>query len=165
MELSEEEQKFYDDLQDQGYNPFDLGDKFYREICTPYNSENGTDVLLDDREEFFYNPIAEKMVCQNNCDYSSYDLDNKYIKCECGKNKNMTTLDLKHLSKENVLGSFLSTLKSTNYKVMKCYNLVFNFKIFLKNYGSIITLLFFIVYLVFMIHYSYKEINPLKVET
>ena len=104
------------------------------------------------------------MVCQNNCDYSSYDLDNKYIKCECGKNKNMTTLDLKHLSKDNVLGSFLSTLKSTNYKVMRCYNLVFNFKIFIKNYGSIITLIFFIVYIVFMIYYCYKEINPLKVE-
>ena len=25
-------------LLDQGYNPFDLNDKFYREICTPYNS-------------------------------------------------------------------------------------------------------------------------------
>ena len=79
--LTEEEEKFYQQIIDQGYNPFDLGDKFYREICTPYNSENGTDVLLDDREEFFYYPIAEKMVCQNNCEYSSYSLDSKYMKC------------------------------------------------------------------------------------
>ena len=104
------------------------------------------------------------MVCQNNCEYSSYSLDTKYVKCECGNNKNMTTLDLKHLNKDNILNSFLSTLQSTNYKVMRCYNLVFNFKIFKINYGSIITLLFFIVYIIFMIFYSHKEINPLKVE-
>ena len=162
--LTEEEEKFYQQIIDQGYNPFDLGDKFYREICTPYNSENGTDVLLDDREEFFYYPIAEKMVCQNNCEYSSYSMDTKYMKCECGNNKKATTLDIKHLSKENIFQSFLSTLQGTNYKVMRCYNLVFNFKIFIHNYGSIITLLFFIAYIVFMIYYCQKEINPLKVE-
>ena len=164
LQLSEEHQKYYNQLIDQGYNPFDLGDKFYREICTPYNSENGTDVLLDDREEFFYYPLAEQMVCQNNCQYSSYSLDTKYMKCECGNNKTTVTLDLKHMSKENVLQSFLSTFKSTNYKVMRCYNLVFNFKIFLKNYGSMITLIFFIVYILFMIHYCRKDIYPLRVE-
>ena len=81
-----------------------------------------------------------------------------------GKNAKRVSLDLKHLNKDNVMLSFLSTLKSTNYKVMRCYNLVFNFKIFVKNYGSIITLIFFIVYIIYMIFYSNKEINPLKVE-
>ena len=154
--LSDELEQICESFLDQGYNPFDLGDKFYREICTPYNSENGTDVLLDDREEFFYYPLAEQLVCQNNCVYSSYSLDSKYMKCECGINKPMTTLDLKHISTKNVLISFLSTLRSTNYKVMRCYNLVFNFKIFCKNVGSILTLLFFIVYVVFMIYYCLK---------
>ena len=163
-QLSEEEEKLINDLKDQGYDLFDLGDKFYREICTPYNSENGTDVLLDDREEFFYYPIAEKMVCQNNCEYSSYSMNTKYIKCECGKNAKRVALDFKHLNKDNAMLSFLSTFKSTNYKVMRCYNLVFNFKIFVKNYGSIITLIFFIVYIIYMIFYSFKEVNPLKVE-
>ena len=80
LSLSDELEQICESFLDQGYNPFDLGDKFYREICTPYNSENGTDVLLDDREEFFYYPLAEQMVCQNNCVYSSYSLDSKYIK-------------------------------------------------------------------------------------
>ena len=164
MQLSEEDENLINDLKDQGYDLFDLGDKFYREICTPYNSENGTDVLLDDREEFFYYPMAEKMVCQNNCEYSSYSMDTKYIKCECGNNLKRVDLDLKHLNKDNVMLSFLTTLQSTNYKVMRCYNLVFNFKIFVKNYGSIITLIFFIVYVIYMIFYANKEINPLKVE-
>ena len=76
----------------------------------------------------------------------------------------MVTLDLKHLNKDNVANSFLSTLRATNYKVMRCYNLVFNFPIFKKNCGSILTLIFFIIYVIFMIYYCHKEINPLKVE-
>ena len=86
------------------------------------------------------------------------------MKCECEINSTYVTLDVKHISGENIYLSFLSALKSTNYKVMICYNLVFNFKIFCHNYGSILTLIFFIVYVLFMIYYSYKEITPLKVD-
>ena len=32
------------------------------------------------------------------------------MKCECGINEPLVTLDLKHINKENVLNSFLSTL-------------------------------------------------------
>ena len=31
-------------LKEQGYNLFDKNDKFYKDICIPYKSENGTDV-------------------------------------------------------------------------------------------------------------------------
>jgi len=54
-------------------------------------------------------------------------------------------------------------LKNSNYKVMRCYNLVFNFKIFCHNYGSIITLIFFVIYVVFMIYYCCRDITPIRV--
>ena len=149
---------------DQGYNPFDLNDKFYREICTPYNSENGTDVLLDDREEYIYSTIANETQCPSGCSMSSYSLDSKYITCECNANDTgIVALDLNHISGQNILNSVLSTLKNSNYKVMRCYNLVFNFKIFCHNYGSIITLIFFVIYVIFMIYYCCKDITPIKV--
>ena len=47
---------------------------------------------------------------------------------------------------------------------MRCYNLVFNFKIFCHNYGSIITLALFVVYVCFIIYYGVKDISPLKLE-
>ena len=128
--MSEEQEDIYQNFLDQGYDPFDLNDKFYREICTPYTSENGTDVLLDDREEYVFSTVINESACMGNCQYSSYSLDNKYVKCECEVNNTFVTLDIKHISGENIYLSFLSTLKSTNYKVMRCYNLVFNFKIF-----------------------------------
>ena len=162
--MSEEQEDIYQNFLDQGYDPFDLNDKFYREICTPYTSENGTDVLLDDREEYVFSTVINESACMGNCQYSSYSLDNKYVKCECEVNNTFVTLDIKHISGENIYLSFLSTLKSTNYKVMRCYNLVFNFKIFCHNYGSIITLIFFIIYLIYIIYYSFKDISPLKIE-
>ena len=79
-------ENLYNNLLDQGYNPLDLNDKFYREICTPYNSENGTDVLLDDREEFIYTSLVNKSVCPSGCNYSEMVFDKKYIKCECDMN-------------------------------------------------------------------------------
>ena len=165
LDLGEDLEEIYNNLQEQGYDPFDLNDKFYREICTPYTSENGTDVLLDDREEFVYSSLVNASLCPEGCGYSEYDLGKKYIKCECGTNNtDIVTLDIEHISANNAYKSFLSTMKSTNYKVMICYNLVFNFKIFCHNYGSIITLIIFVAYLGFMLYYCIKEISPLKIK-
>ena len=164
LEISDELAELIQNILDQGYNPFDLNDRFYREICTPYNSENGTDVLLDDREEYIYSTIENETSCPSGCEMSSYSLNSKYITCECSANDTgIVELDYHHLSGKNVLASVLSTLKNSNYKVMRCYNLVFNFKIFCHNYGSIITLIFFVIYVIFMIYYCCKDITPLKV--
>ena len=163
LEISEEVLELIQNIIDQGYDPFDLNDKFYREICTPYNSENGTDVLLDDREEYIYSTIMSEMTCPEGCEMQSYSLDTKYITCECSANDGIVELDVHHISAKNAYSSLVSTLKNSNYKVMRCYNLVFNFKIFCHNYGSIITLIFFITYVAFMIYYCCKDITPFKV--
>ena len=163
LNMSQKQSIIYKNLVDDGYEPFDLYDKFYRELCTPYTSENGTDVLLDEREEFVYTTLTNETNCYDNCKYISYSLDNKYMRCECPANETYTTLDVKHISGNNIALSFLSVFKSTNYKVMICYNLVFNFKIFCHNYGSILTLMCFMAYLIFMFYYCGKDISPLKV--
>ena len=54
IQLSEETKKLYEDLKNKGYNLFDKNDKFYTDICTPYKTENGTDILLADRYNDFY---------------------------------------------------------------------------------------------------------------
>jgi len=131
LEISDEVTDLIQNILDQGYNPFDINDKFYREICTPYDSENGTDVLLDDREEYIYSTIMNETSCPSGCEMLTYSLDSKFITCECSANDTgIVDLDLHHISGKNALESVLSTLKNSNYKVMICYNLVFNFKIF-----------------------------------
>ena len=162
LPLSDEFVKAIKNIIDQGYDPFDLNDRFYREICTPYDSENGTDVLLDSREEYYYSSL-NNIVCPDHCKTSSFDLDSKYLKCECPVNESDITLNLKHITGENVGNSFYSTLKNSNWKVMICYNLVFNWKIFKKNAGSIISLVFFIIYVGFIIYFILKGISPIQI--
>ena len=164
LNLTESTEELYKNLMEQGYDPLNINDKFYREICTPYTSENGTDVLLDDREEYIYNSVVNETLCPENCEYSAYMLDEKYLKCECDMNTTgIDTLDLYHISGKNIYKSFLSTMKYSNYKVMICYNLVFNLKIFLHNYGSIITLLLFLIYVGFIFYYAFNDISKLKI--
>ena len=161
--LEKNVEKLYNELLSQGYNPLDLSDKFYVDICTPYTTENGTDMLLDDREEFIYNLLVNKSSCSEECYFAGYNSEKKHIKCECNKNDvKIVNLDLKHFSGSNIYKSFISTLKSTNYFVLTCYDLAFNFKIFKHNYGSIITFLIFVFYLVFFGFFIIKGISPFK---
>ena len=163
--MDEKAEELYNNLREQGYDPLDEWDKFYREICTPYTSENGTDVLLDDREEFIYTSLVNATVCPSGCNYSEFYAQKKYIKCECDTNTSgIEELDLEHLSAENIGNSFLTTLQATNWKVMRCYNLVFNLKIFVHNYGSILIFILFLIYVVFIIYFCIREIKPLKVK-
>ena len=119
--MDEKTEELYDNIKNQGYDPFDEWDKFYREICTPYTSENGTDVLLDDREEFIYTSLVNASLCPSGCNYSEFYVQKKFIKCECDTNTSgIEVLDLEHLSGKNIGNSFLTTLQSTNWKVMRC---------------------------------------------
>ena len=70
IQLTEETQELYEDLKSQGYDLFDENDRFYKDICTPYKSENGTDVLLSDRYNDYF--LSNELICQSNCEYSDY---------------------------------------------------------------------------------------------
>ena len=150
---------------EQGYNLFNPDDPFYSKICTRYTSENGTDVLLDDRVSFYFNKVANKTTCPEKCKFLSYNEETQNLKCECGvMSADIETIDVNNIVGKNTYKSFYSTLKYSNYKVMRCYNLVFNFSIFKTNIGSILTLILLIISVIFMIYYAYKDINPIKIE-
>ena len=148
----------YKDLQEQGYDLFDINDKFYQDICSNYKSENSTDVLLSDRQKDFFN---NNLTCQNNCKYSNYSMKTQNLICECEIEKNNITLDK---FKDIFVESFSSLTKNTNYKFLKCYKSVFSVKSFYKNYGSIILIILFLVHLSILIIYIIKGLNPLKLD-
>jgi hypothetical protein len=75
--LDEETKKLYEDLKSQGYDLFDKYNKFYTDICTPYKSSDGTDVILADRNNDFF--AKHEIICQANCEYSAYNGDISYI--------------------------------------------------------------------------------------
>ena len=164
IELSEKTQKFYDSLKEQGYNLFDKNDKFYHDICTPYKSPDGTDVILLDRKNDIYE--KNKLECQENCEFSEYLPDSKYLKCDC-KVTNEEKIDTKEPEKitaKSVLKSFFNVLKYSNYKVLRCYNLVFRKVTIKENVGSILSNLYFIGYLIAFGIFCYKRTSYLDIE-
>ena len=49
VELSQENKKIYEQMKESGYDMFNIEDPFYQDICIPFDSTNGTDILLSDR--------------------------------------------------------------------------------------------------------------------
>ena len=58
---------------------YDPNNEYYTDQCNPYTTENGTDILLNDRQyEYNDNNMA---LCENNCTFNSYDSDKKQVIC------------------------------------------------------------------------------------
>ena len=130
VNLDSETISLYDSLSKSGYNLFDSNDSFYNDICTPYTTENNTDIILLDRKNILYKNNGDKQLCQNGCDMKDYDSKTKKAKCECSveeEKKDINLDDVKlQFNKKEIAQSFLTTLKNSNFLVLKCYKLVFN---------------------------------------
>ena len=156
IELSERTQKVYDNMKKQGYNLFDPNDRFYRDICTPYKSIDGTDVVLFDRVNFYE---QNKLICQKNCEFEDYTPESKYMKCDCKvtNEKKIETKEPEKVTKKSVIKSFYNVLKYSNYKVLRCYNLVFRKVTIKENVGSILSNIYFIGYIIAFFIFCYNR--------
>ena len=68
-------------LKEQGYDLFNSSDDFYNDICSTFNSQNNTDIILRDRRKDFY--ITNITLCEDNCQYDGFDIDLLKVKCQC----------------------------------------------------------------------------------
>ena len=160
--LSEENQNLANELQEKGYNMFDLNDPFYQDYCSTFKTLAKTDMLLTDRVDHIYNNLDAK--CQDNCVFSNYIADTNYINCSCNVYKQKTK-EFKKVDKmdyHTFMQSFYYVLKYSNYKILQCYKLVFVKTVFSENKGSIFIFILFILYLICLIIYIKKGVNPLK---
>ena len=162
MTFSEKNKKMYQRLKELGYDMFNVNDKFYQDICTPYKTENSTDILLSDRIDYIYN--NEDTQCQINCQFSEYLLDTQYIQCECSVNGENKKNKKEKFTAKKIYESFYEVLKYSNYQVYKCYNLVFIKQIIYENFGGIIIFFYFAINIGCFAFYLYKKDTSLKNE-
>ena len=161
ISLSEKTQNLYNELKEDGYDLFNINDTFYKDICSQFTSENGTDVVLSDRINNYY---TNETTCQANCQYSEYSSETKYLKCECHViNEEIETVNMKKFSGKILLESFYQVLKYSNYRILKCYNLIFNKNVISENFGSILVIIYFAFYILFLFLYIFKGISSLKI--
>ena len=141
---------------------FNINDKFYTDICTPYKSERKTDVLLIDRIDYIYN--NNDTLCQSNCEFSSYFLGSEYINCTCKISEENIDMNVKidKFSAKKIYESFYDVLKYSNYAILKCYKLVFQKIVVTKNKGSILLIIFSSIIFLCLLIFITNGINPLK---
>ena len=73
---------------------YDLNSEFYNDICSTYTTNHKTDMSLKDRQKEFLN--KNMTLCENECNYASYNTTLKKVKCECDvKNKIKDLNDVK----------------------------------------------------------------------
>jgi hypothetical protein len=159
--LSEETKKLYEKMKESGYDMFDKNSAFYQDICTPFDSEDGTDILLSDRMNYIFN--NEDTRCQSNCELSFYSLESEYINCSCSTNQNTNNEKFEKFSAKKIYESFYDVLKYSNYDIIKCINIIDIKTIFSKNIGSIIVLIYFLGYLTCLIIFIFKGVDLFKV--
>jgi hypothetical protein len=134
-----------------GIDIFNINDSFFNDICQPY-SESDDDLILEDRIKEYYQNYS---LCEQDCTYKGIDFEYMTITCECNVKDNVSTV-MKPINVENAEGS------STNFEVVKCYNLVFSFKDKDKNYGFIIFSVIFLAHLPLLFYYFIIGIKPVK---
>jgi len=162
VNLDESSKSLYDSLSQLGYNLFDLNDSFYNDICSTYTTENGTDLTLADRKNLIYDSNGNVSMCQDGCSYQYYNLTTKKAKCNCQVQVEETIIDLEQLKfdKNQLVDSFYTTLKNSNFLVLKCYKLIFSVQGQKNNIGSYImsgiTFIFIILLIIYIINGNAK---------
>ena len=125
---------------------YDPNNEYYKDYCFPSTTENGTDILINDRQnEFNDNNMS---LCENECIFIGYEKDKKKAKCECeAKNKSLAISEL--MNHNNILlYNFTSKEESSNMITMKCIYTLFTKKGLANNIGSYI-LIFIIIFTMF----------------
>ena len=160
--LSEELLNLYNQAKENGYDIFDRRGVFYNDMCTPFTTPNGTDILLSDRVTYYY--YNSETLCQSNCDFSNYDFETQYLECSCDTgNSEIANKEIEGITSKTIYQSFYDVLRFSNYKVLWCYKLAFHIDSVTINKGSIIAIAYFIIYFIFLLIYCCKGIDPFRI--
>ena len=115
---------------------YDPENQYYKDECYPSTTDNGTDILINDRQnEYNDNNMS---LCENNCIFKKYDNETKKSNCECEiKSKQLVISEL--INQTDILSyNFTSKSESFNIITMKCYYTLFTKEGLYKNIGSYI---------------------------
>ena len=165
VEINIDIQVLSDSLSNYGYNLFDKDDPFYQDICAKYTTINGTDILLSDRKKDIYNvnQNQNESICQNKCDIKSYNSKNKKAQCNCLVDINSVAEVSSIDNIENLFNAkfieekFFNTLSMSNFRILKCYKLVFIFTDLKNNIGQILMSIAILIFIILLIIYFTKD--------
>ena len=156
VNLNNDTKALYNSLNNSGYNLFDTNDSFYNDICATYTTENGTDINLNDRQHAIEDSGGNSNYCQVGCTMTGFNNNTQKAECNCDIKETKTVTNLDDILFPSVLiNNIFEGLKYSNYLVLKCYKLLFDFELLKKNIGSIfmmiINISLFVIFLIYII--------------
>ena len=124
---------------------YDPKSDFYTDDCYPYTTEDGTDILIDDRKNEFVN--NNMSLCENNCEYYGYDEKTKNVICKCEVKESQIVVSEVD-NDNNLLSNEFTNQSSSNSGTMKCYYTLFTVDGISKNYECYILMFIIIIYII-----------------
>ena len=146
-------------ISEENFDLYDKKSNFYKDICYPYTSENGTDVILVDRESEFYEKNRD--LCEEGCDLKGYDKITGTAECSCEVKLNIPLISEIKVDKQK-LYKFMNLKTITNFKVMKCVKLLLSSRGIIKNIGFYVSAITMIIFTICLILFYLKEFDLLK---
>jgi len=122
---------------------YDPESEYYTDECYPYTSENGTDIIINDRiEEYKNNNMS---LCEKNCEFNGYEEYSRKVQCKCKTKSKVDNITEINQSNDLLLETNFEKENSTlNIVTMKCTYTLFSKKGLSKNIGNYIFTFIFI---------------------
>ena len=148
-----------------GYNIFDLNDSFYTDICSVF-TYNNSDFSLSERKNII--DLSDENLCLIGCNYSSYDIKTLRTICLCkiGFNENYIISDIinddintEKNNLANLIKNNMDISKSSNFKVVKCFSIIFRKNLISKNYGFYIMFFLLLFNIITLIYSPFSKIE------
>ena len=139
---------------------FNASSGYYNDICYVTTSEDGTDISLKDRQIEYFE--KDKMVCQEDCDFTQYDYETCKAKCSCDVKETPSSIVDMYINKAKLLDNFKDIKNIMNYKFLVCYEKLLKKEGILNNIGCYILLVIILFFIISIFIFYISQYSSLK---
>ena len=140
---------------------FNSSSGYYNDICYTTTSEDGTDISLKDRQKKYID--EDKVVCQEDCDFSEYYFDSLIAKCSCdAKESEPSFADMAFNKSKIILDNFKDIKNFVNFNFLLCHKKLFNKAGLVNNIGAYVLIIIILIYIISIFIFCINQFSLLK---
>ena len=142
-------------------NKYNKSSELYNSICVTSTSEAGTDEPYKDRQNNYKMNDSLK-VCEEDCDFNDYDINNKKALCSCFTKIKFPAISEIKINYEKMYSNFKNIKNIANFKMLGCIYLLFDKKNIINNSSNYMMLLLLILSLVSLFDFTCHHYLKIK---
>ena len=137
---------------------------YYRDICYTTTTKSGTDIIIKDRQDEYKE--GKKVICQEDCDFSSYDFKNNEANCSCYAKQSSSSFKHMNIDVDKIYKKFIDITNIANIKLLKCHHILFGKKGIIRNMAFYLVsiLIIFHIFTISIFFYRLKNIIKDKIK-